>query len=123
MQSFLSRRSVVLALLSAPLLPGCASLHSGFSTTNRRHSPLIEDPAQAQQSSATAVQQSVKQQVNVFLAQLEKQTQGRLGVSAVNTANQMRINYRASERFPLCSTFKLVAVAAILQQSIHNTSL
>ena len=123
MQSFLSRRSVVLALLSAPLLPGCASLHYGFSTTTRKRFPLIDDPAQAQQSPATAVQQSVIQQVSTFLAQLEKQAQGRLGVSAVNTANQMRIDYRASERFPLCSTFKLVAVAAILQQSMYNASL
>ncbi|WP_026471363.1 class A beta-lactamase [Alkanindiges illinoisensis] len=125
MQSFLSRRSVVLALLSAPLLPGCANLYSGSSTANRKSSPLMDDPAQAQQPllSPTAVQQSVKQQVNVFLAQLEKQAQGRLGLSAINTANQMRIDYRASERFPLCSTFKLVAVAAILQQSMHNASL
>jgi beta-lactamase class A len=48
------------------------------------------------------------------LAEIEKSTGGRLGVSAVDTASGKRIEHRADERFPMCSTFKLLAVAAVL---------
>jgi len=59
-------------------------------------------------------QHSVQEQ----LAQLESSAGGRLGVAAINTANNQRIEYRSEERFPLCSTSKVMAVAAIL----HNSS-
>ena len=52
------------------------------------------------------------------LAQLESSAGGRLGVAALNTVNNQRIEYRSEERFPLCSTSKVMAVAAIL----HNSS-
>ena len=52
------------------------------------------------------------------LADLESLSGGRIGLSAANTANNMRIQYRASERFPLCSTAKLMAVSAILKRSM-----
>lgn len=51
------------------------------------------------------------------LAQLEKAAGGRLGVYAIDTAGDVRISYRADERFPLCSTFKVILVAAILMRS------
>ena len=51
------------------------------------------------------------------LKQLESSAGGRLGVSALNTANGKRVNYRSDERFPLCSTFKLILVSAVLEQS------
>jgi len=50
------------------------------------------------------------------LAALEKHWGGRLGVVAVDTATGRRIEHRAAERFPLCSTFKFIAAAAILQR-------
>lgn len=52
---------------------------------------------------------------NVF-AILEKRYGGRLGVAALDTATNQRMVYRADERFPMCSTFKLLVVGAIL----HN---
>jgi beta-lactamase class A len=41
---------------------------------------------------------------------------GRLGVAALDTATGRRIEYHAQERFPMCSTFKLLAVAAVLHR-------
>jgi beta-lactamase class A len=49
-------------------------------------------------------------------AAIEQQIGGRLGVAALDTGNGRRIEYRASERFPICSTFKFLLAAAILQQ-------
>lgn len=54
---------------------------------------------------------------------LEVNAQGRLGISAINTANRARIDYRAQERFPMSSTFKVIAVAAILKQNMSNHDL
>jgi beta-lactamase class A len=48
------------------------------------------------------------------LRELEKQSGGRLGVAVLDTANGQRFGQRADERFPMCSTFKLLAVAAVL---------
>jgi beta-lactamase class A len=50
------------------------------------------------------------------LAALEKRAGGLLGVAAVDTATGRRIDHRSSERFALCSTFKFLAAAAILQR-------
>jgi len=48
-------------------------------------------------------------------AELEKQHGGRLGVAALDTATGQQMAHRSGERFPLCSTFKLLAAAAILK--------
>lgn len=50
------------------------------------------------------------------LATLEKETGGRLGVACIDTATGKAFGYRAEERFPMCSTFKWLAGAAILRQ-------
>ncbi len=47
---------------------------------------------------------------------LEKSTGGRLGVFALDTGTGASVSYRADERFAMCSTFKLVAVAAVLSR-------
>ncbi len=51
------------------------------------------------------------------LSSLEAATGGRLGVAAWNLANGVMVSHRADERFPFCSTFKLLAVSAILKRS------
>lgn len=53
------------------------------------------------------------------LEKLEREFGGRLGVFAMNTANDALLVYRAAERFPMCSTFKVVAAAAILARSMQ----
>ncbi|MBE8594999.1 class A beta-lactamase [Xenorhabdus sp. BG5] len=57
------------------------------------------------------------------LSILEKNANGQLGVVLIDTADYSIISYRANERFPLCSTSKLMAVSAILQKSETNAHL
>lgn len=47
-------------------------------------------------------------------ADLERRTGGRLGVAAFDTGSGTRLGYRATERFPMCSTYKFLGAAAIL---------
>ena len=48
------------------------------------------------------------------IARIEKESGGRLGVAVLDTGTEARAVHRADERFPMCSTFKLLAAAAIL---------
>jgi beta-lactamase class A len=48
------------------------------------------------------------------LAKIEAESGGRLGVAALDTFTDARALHRADERFPMCSTFKLLAAGAIL---------
>ncbi|MES2685869.1 MAG: serine hydrolase, partial [Pseudomonadota bacterium] len=89
------RRSLLLALASSPLLGACAATAPGNKTAT----------AQAR------------------LAALETASGGRLGVYALNTADGTVIAHRGDERFPLCSTFKVVASAAVLAQSSREPDL
>jgi beta-lactamase class A len=50
------------------------------------------------------------------LAAIEGEVGGRLGVAVLDTATGERAGHRADERFPMCSTFKLLAAAAVLEQ-------
>jgi beta-lactamase class A len=47
-------------------------------------------------------------------AALERKHGGRLGVAMLDTGSGHRAGYRADERFLMCSTFKFLAVAAVL---------
>ncbi|MEO8672920.1 MAG: class A beta-lactamase [Tahibacter sp.] len=51
------------------------------------------------------------------LQALEKASGGRLGVHAFDSATQRSIAWRAEERFGMCSTFKLLLVAAVLREA------
>src|SRR5450432_4184142 len=50
------------------------------------------------------------------IAAIETRVGGRLGVAALETGSGRRLELRASERFPMCSTFKLLAAAAVLHR-------
>lgn len=54
------------------------------------------------------------------LAKLETLSGGRIGLSAIDTANNRRFQYRAEERFPMCSTFKVMAVGAALNRAMND---
>ncbi|WP_455356673.1 class A beta-lactamase [Streptomyces sp. SYSU K217416] len=54
------------------------------------------------------------------LKALEREYSARLGVYAHNTATGQTVEYRATERFPLCSAFKTLAAAAVLRDLDHN---
>jgi beta-lactamase class A len=47
--------------------------------------------------------------------QLELKSGGRLGVCALDTTTGVPVHHRGDERFPMCSTFKVLAAAAILK--------
>jgi len=49
-----------------------------------------------------------------LFARLEARARGRLGVAVLNVGTGHRLAYRADERFPMCSTFKLLLAAMVL---------
>ncbi len=51
------------------------------------------------------------------LEKLEKDFGGRIGLFAFDSANGAQLGHRAHERFPVCSTFKVLAASAILRKS------
>lgn len=92
-----TRRSLLLAAVAAPFVAACSS------------APVAE------QGRAHAAQAE--------LAALEKASNGRLGVAALDTASGTRIAHHARERFPLCGTYAVVAAAAILARGSLDASL
>ncbi len=69
--------------------------------------PLIR-PALAAATSPDAAKADV--------AALESRLGGRLGVVVLDTGSGARLEHRADERFPLCSTFKFITAAAVLHR-------
>lgn len=96
MRHVMNRRTFLLAAAAVPLATACTAWKTGRPEAS---------PAQVQ------------------LAQLERGLNGRLGVFALNTADGAHLGYRATERFPLCSTFKVLLVSAILERSTRNVGL
>jgi beta-lactamase class A len=47
---------------------------------------------------------------------IEGEVRGRLGVSVLYTVSDRQFGYRSLERFPMCSTFKLLAAALVLRR-------
>ena len=50
------------------------------------------------------------------IAELERRSGGRLGVCVLDAPGQYVLGYRASERFPICSTFKVLLVSLVLER-------
>lgn len=57
------------------------------------------------------------------LAALEAASGGRLGIAALDTGDGRRITHRAGERFPFCSTFKMLVAACVLSRSVQDSAL
>lgn len=57
------------------------------------------------------------------LGRLERDLGGRLGLFALDTSDGAQLGHRADERFPLCSTFKMMLAAAILERSATTADL
>ncbi|WP_243366976.1 class A beta-lactamase [Fundidesulfovibrio soli] len=91
----ITRRSVLLSLAALPLLGACA-----------RFSPV-----------------SGRSVFTGQLARLEAESGGRLGVFGLNTADGSTLTHRADERFPMCSTFKLMLAAAVLKRGEDDPGL
>ena len=84
MTHFATRRTLLLALAATPLV-----------RTHAASSTLSMPP-------------------DLRLVGLEAKSGGRLGVAALNTADGRQLLHRADERFPFCSTFKMMLSAAVL---------
>ncbi len=57
-----------------------------------------------------------RQSAEPRIAAIEKRIGGRLGVAAYDSGSKRHIAHRADERFPFCSTCKVLAVAAVLKR-------
>ncbi len=68
------------------------------------------------QLAAAAPGSSPQAAAEARLAAIEKRVGGRLGVVALEPGSGRRIERRPQERFPMCSTFKVLAVAAALHR-------
>lgn len=54
--------------------------------------------------------------ISAELMKIEAASGGRLGVAILDSETGFQIDHRGSERFPMCSTFKLLAASAILNR-------
>ncbi len=100
--NFFMRRKLLLSIVAMPfisLFPSRRVLGNSFAGGSENPSPQKQ------------------------LAMLEAQSKGRLGVAALNTADGAALLHRSSERFPFCSTFKVLLVAAILKRSAEEEAL
>jgi len=61
-----------------------------------------------------------KESGNATFAQLETRTKSRFGVSAIDLSTNRRVDYRSDDRFIMCSTFKVLAAAAVLKRVDEN---
>jgi beta-lactamase class A len=52
--------------------------------------------------------------LDAAIAKIEAESSGRLGVAVLDTGSGALAGHRIDERFPMCSTFKTLAVAAVL---------
>jgi beta-lactamase class A len=79
-------------LLAAAALPVLAIARAAGAGRSRRLAPALE----------------------ARVRELEQRSGGRFGVAVLDTGNGDRFAYRGDERFPMCSTFKLLLAAAVL---------
>jgi beta-lactamase class A len=82
----------------------------------RRQSLLGLLPAAAALAMIGRVRAEPSEGIAAALQALEKREGGRLGVGFIDTASGARSGWRQDELFALCSTFKFVLAAAILQR-------
>jgi beta-lactamase class A len=95
-----------------------ATLQIGGETMHRR-SFLAALAASAAGVRARAASSSAEERLalaNNRLAEIEAREGGRLGVFVRDTGAGATIEHRADERFPMCSTFKLLTAAAALKR-------
>ena len=85
-----TRRTLVVGMSALSLLGGLGSLANGTKA------PLMAEQA---------------------LADLERDSGGRLGVFMLDTGSGRSTGHRSDERFGMCSTFKLLLAAAVLREA------
>jgi len=113
-----NRRALLMAAAALPFAPAATAWASEASnaTQNTEHKVEANTKPNVQRSPETNA-------AAAQLATLEKNSGGRLGVTALDTANGMLIHHRADERFPFCSTSKVMVAAAVLEHSTRQAGL
>jgi beta-lactamase class A len=101
-----TRRVHWLALFFASLL--IAGAANSASPIAQGDGAALQSSAQKESTSETDFEHRIRA--------IEQRTGGRIGVAALDTGNGKRLDYRSEERFPMCSTFKLLAAAAVLKR-------
>src|SRR5882724_4515397 len=76
-------------------------------------SALAAVPAGTRPARASA---DIPDRLTEAFARVEETSGGRLGVALFDSETGMQTGHRADERFPMCSTSKLLAAAAILKR-------
>ena len=67
-----------------------------------------------------ADEQKIEQPEAASIAAIEQGLGGRLGVAILDTGDGRHLEYHAVYRFPMCSTFKFLAAAAVLRRVDEN---
>ena len=67
-------------------------------------------------SSMSKKQQAATDKLQATLARIEADAKGRLGVAVVDAGSGLEAGWRMEERFPMCSTFKLLLAANVLHR-------
>ena len=98
---FVSFRPCLALLLVGTLLSGC-------SASDNRSAPVTTAPTAPSPTAASA---------GLSFQRLERTYDARLGVYALDTGSGRTVAYRADERFAYASTFKALAVGALLRQT------
>ena len=92
----LSRRTMLVSAASLPVLAACSTSED-------------EPPARPENQGRIGG-------AHTAIAYAESQNGGRFGVSAVNLATGQTITHRGDERFAMCSSFKWLLAALVLQR-------
>jgi beta-lactamase class A len=123
MSTILTRRRLlagsVLLLPAVTLVPQSLFAQDAKATPDMSSSPEASDPdAQEMPGNGQADDQpdnsALTDDADKQLDDLEKKTGGRLGISVLDTETNISLGHRESERFPLCSTYKALAVGYVL---------
>lgn len=108
---FLGVASATLALASALFLSLTAASGGASSA-----SPSAQGDVTASQSSALQQGNTAEIHFQDKIAAIEKRTGARIGVAALDTGSGKSFDHRSEDRFPMCSTFKFLAAAALLKR-------
>ena len=130
MPTLLTRRRLMAgsALLLPALTLGPDALFAQDSGTSPQTPATTDNSAapgagsQGMESDSAAPDNSqLSDDVDKQLADLEKKTGGRLGVSVLDTETNISLGHREEEHFPLCSTYKALAAGFVLARVDQGT--
>lgn len=115
MPAQLIRRAPLPVLASLVLIPLTGAAATGHASAAPSATTLTATSVAAPATAMRATPDAARARKE--LRTLEASFKGRIGAYAVDTATGKTITYRSGERFPLLSTFKAIAAAAVLHKA------